>query len=127
LQSEVLVLISDPIYGQSPACSSVQLLAEDILDRWAHSVPLVPLQKILAASAPRKDILRGKADEGGRIAISGQNGWAFFDYHLALFGPQEVPLGPLRLQMAMPPHGLCFPVSVSVLPSSQRLSPLVRV
>lgn len=44
-------------------------------------------------------------DEGGRIAVSGENGWAYFDYHLAMFGPQEVPLGPIRLQMAMPPFG----------------------
>jgi hypothetical protein len=105
LQSEVLVLVSDPIYGQSPACASLQLVAEDVLDRWAHSVPPVALQRVLSTPSPRKDNLRGRADEGGRIAISGQNGWAFFDYHLALFGPQEVPLGPHRLQMAMPPHG----------------------
>ena len=42
---------------------------------------------------------------GGRIAVSGQNGWVFFDYLLARFAPQQVPLKPLRLQMAFPPHG----------------------
>jgi hypothetical protein len=44
---------------------------------------------------------------------TGQNGWAFFDYHLAMFGPQEVPLGPIRLQMAMPPFG-CDPGAYTV-------------
>ena len=44
---------------------------------------------------------------------AGQNGWAFFDYHLAMFGPQEVPLGPFRLQMAMPPFG-CDPGAYTV-------------
>lgn len=47
-------------------------------------------------------------DEGGRLAVSGENGWAFFDYHLAMFGPQEVPLEPIRLVMANPPHA-CDP------------------
>lgn len=42
---------------------------------------------------------------GGRIAVSGENGWAFFDYRLALFDPQSVPLHPLRLKMAFPPYG----------------------
>jgi hypothetical protein len=117
LQSEVLVLFSDPLHGRSPACSTLQVLSEDLLDKWAHSVPPVPTQRVLSAPPPRKDNLRGKVDEGGRIAISGQNGWAFFDYHLALFGPQEVPLGPLRLQMAMPPHGTPpSPASASPFP-----------
>jgi hypothetical protein len=37
--------------------------------------------------------MRSLSDEGGRLSLSGENGWAFFDYHLAMFGPQEVPLG----------------------------------
>ena len=56
---------------------------------------------------------RGLTEEGGRLALSGQNGWAFFDYHLAMFGPQEVPLGPIRLQMALPPFG-CDPGAYTV-------------
>lgn len=82
--------------------------------------------------------IRGLTEEGGRMALSGtnpairltpahslrflpcavlvyagQNGWAFFDYHLAMFGPQEVPLGPFRLQMALPPFG-CDPGAYTV-------------
>jgi hypothetical protein len=56
---------------------------------------------------------RGHVDEGGRIALGGENGWSFFDYHLAMFGPQEVPLGPHRLVMAKPPHG-CDPNAYTV-------------
>lgn len=52
-------------------------------------------------------------EEGGRVVFSGRNGWAFFDYHLAMFGPQEVPLGPHRIQMAMPPFG-CDPAAYTV-------------
>ena len=52
-------------------------------------------------------------EEGGRLAVAGDNGWAFFDYHLAMFGPQEVPLGPHRMQMALPPHG-CDPDAYQV-------------
>ena len=47
------------------------------------------------------------------ICNAGQNGWTFFDYHLAMFGPQEVPLGPFRLQMALPPFG-CDPGAYTV-------------
>jgi hypothetical protein len=47
------------------------------------------------------------------LVYAGQNGWAFFDYHLAMFGPQEVPLGPFRLQMALPPFG-CDPGAYTV-------------
>lgn len=57
--------------------------------------------------------MRGLTEEGGRVALSGENGWAFFDYHLAMFGPQEVPLGPLKLVMAMPPFG-CDPAGYTV-------------
>ena len=52
-------------------------------------------------------------EEGGRIAVSGENGWAYFDYHLAMFGPQELPAGPFRLQMAFPPFG-CDPSGYTV-------------
>merc|ERR1712072_1322701 len=51
------------------------------------------------------EAVRPEREEGGRIAVGGENGWAYFDYHLALFGPQELPLGPLKLVMAVPPHG----------------------
>jgi hypothetical protein len=57
--------------------------------------------------------LRGITEEGGRIAVSGENGWAFFDFHLAMFGPQELPAGPFRLQMALPPFG-CDPAAYTV-------------
>ncbi len=57
--------------------------------------------------------IRGLTEEGGRVALSGENGWAFFDYHLAMFGPQEVPLGPMKLVMAMPPFG-CDPAAYTV-------------
>ena len=105
VKNEVLAVVSDPKYGMSPVCTRLVTLADDIIDRWSHTIPYVETSKILSAPSSGKDKLRGDVDEGGRVAIAGQNGWAFFDYHLALFGPQEVPVGPHRLQMAMPPHG----------------------
>lgn len=45
--------------------------------------------------------------------MSGENGWAFFDYHIAMFGPQVPPFGPFRLQMAFPPFG-CDPNAYTV-------------
>ena len=42
----------------------------------------------------------------------GENGWAFFDYHIAMFGG-SLPLGPFRLQMAFPPFG-CDPAAYKV-------------
>mmetsp|Transcript_21535 Transcript_21535/g.31287 ORF Transcript_21535/g.31287 Transcript_21535/m.31287 type:complete len:870 (+) Transcript_21535:112-2721(+) len=113
MQNEVLAVVSDPQYGVSPSCTRLVTLAEDVLDKWAHSVPHVKPQDVISFPSPSRDNLRGRAEEGGRIAISGKNGWAFFDYHLALFGPEEVPLGPHRLQMAIPPHG-CDPSAYEV-------------
>ncbi len=88
------------------------------MDRWAHSVPHVDVREILSSvQHDDEPDVRSESEEGGRIAISGQviplniftisflninvkqtlqNGWAFFDYHLAFFGPQELPLGPHR-------------------------------
>lgn len=57
--------------------------------------------------------MRGLTEEGGRVALSGENGWAFFDYHLAMFGPQEVPLGPHKFVFANPPFG-CDPNAYTV-------------
>lgn len=103
-KSEVLATVSDPKYGVSPVCTRLINLADDLIDRWSHSIPHVPVNSVILSKS-NNNKLRGEIDEGGRVAIAGQNGWAFFDYHLALFGPQEVPLGPHRLQMAIPPHG----------------------
>lgn len=107
LQSELLAVVSDPKYGQSPACMQVITMADDIIDKWAHSVPHVPVEEIMSRSSEEKK-LRGRAEEGGRVALSGRNGWSFFDYHLALFGSEDVPLGPHRLSLAQPAHG-CDP------------------
>lgn len=52
--------------------------------------------------------MRSMNDEGGRIAVSGENGWVYLDYHLALFGPSSLPKGAHSLQMANPPYG-CDP------------------
>lgn len=113
MQSEVLVLLSDPILGLSEACQQVLNMAETLIDKWAHSVPHVTSSTVLSYPLPTKKDARGKTDEGGRLAVSGSNGWAFFDYHLALFGPPQVPIGPFRLQMASPPFG-CDPNAYTV-------------
>ena len=95
---------------------------DDITDAWPHSRPHVPVSKILypaggAADSPQNSLQnrpalapRKTSDEGGRVALAGENGWAFFDYHLANFGPQteDLPLRPLKFVMAQPPHG-CDP------------------
>ena len=89
-------------------------MTEDIVNRWPHSVPNVPLRTILDTNADVYTHVRGDRDEGGRIVVAGQNGWAFFDYHLALFGPQELPLGPHRLVMASPSPFGCDPSEYTV-------------
>jgi len=99
--------------GMTSACSRLRDLAEDVLDNWPHSVPPMPLTEVISSKFSEKAKTRGVTEEGGRLAVSGRNGWAFFDYHLAMFGPQDVPLGPFRLQMAMPPFG-CDPGAYSV-------------
>jgi len=111
--SEVFAVLSDPASDShfSPSCNKLLALASSIVDRWTHSIPMLSVNHILNAPVPTKK--RSKVEEGGRIALSGENGWSFFDYHLALFGPQEVPLGPHRLQMAMPPFG-CDPAAYEV-------------
>lgn len=95
------------------ACERLQQLSEDLLDKWPHSIPSLSVTQILAIKPPDQSKVRGLTEEGGRVALSGANGWAFFDYHLAMFGPQEVPLGPHKLVMAHPPHG-CDPNAYTV-------------
>lgn len=104
-KGEILATVSDPKYGTSPACSRLVTMADDIIDRWSYSVLHVDTQTVLSNPSSEDQQLRGEVDEGGRVAISGMNCWEFFDYRLVLFGPQEVPLGPFKLQMAQPPHG----------------------
>jgi hypothetical protein len=72
---------------------------------------LFALQSIVCLSFQTRK--RGLSDEGGRLAVSGENGWAFFDYHLAMFGPQVVPLQAMRFVMANPPHA-CDPNKFTV-------------
>lgn len=110
---EVLLVAHTSNSPLSTTCTRAVTMVEDVVDQWAHSVPHTSVSTVLSTKAPGKDKLRPPADEGGRIAVGGENGWAFFDYHLAVFGPQEVPLGPYRLQMAFPPHG-CDPGAYSV-------------
>ena len=114
--SEVLAVVADPVDGVTPQCQRVTALVEEIVDAWPHSVPSMSLRDIqqsLQSQAQRAPQLRGLTEEGGRVAVGGSNGWAFFDYHLAMFGPQELPLGPRKLQFAMPPFG-CDPQAYSV-------------
>jgi len=112
--------------GMSPACLRVLEMAEELVDNWPHTVPHVPLGVVAASKFAETAKLRGVTEEGGRMAVGGQGGWAFFDYHLAMFGPQDVPLGPFRLQMAMPPFGCDPGFSLSLsLPASVYLPPLI--
>ena len=110
--AEVLMIQSEGS-AASVMCDRLQSVTEDVVDAWPHSVPHVPSEVVRSemvslSKDPHKP--RGIADEGGRVAISGENGWAFFDFHLANFGPQteDLPLGPHKLTMAMPPFG-CDP------------------
>ena len=112
---------------QSSSCNKMQSIFEDIMDAWPHSFPHFSVNEILYPNSPPgtegdNDIVgnslqarepfkqRKTIDEGGRLAVSGDNGWAFFDYHLANFGPQteDLPLTPMRLVMALPAFG-CDP------------------
>lgn len=99
--------------GLSEACRVVMNKSTDLLDRWPYSVPKLAPREILRSPPLDTTQVRKLADIGGRVAISGENGWAFFDYHLAMFGPQDVPIGPHRLQMALPPYG-CDPAAYEV-------------
>eukprot|EP01040_Poterioochromonas_malhamensis_P010052 gene10052-10926_t len=113
--NEVWAVLTENGEGEKVAGACEQLLTvlEDLIDRWPHSVPHLPVPTILKNKPPDQSKVRGLTEEGGRVALSGENGWAFFDYHLAMFGPQEVPLGPIRLVMAIPPFG-CDPNAYSV-------------
>ncbi len=95
------------------ACELVAQASEDILDRWPHAVPDLTLQQILSFKAPDQSKVRGLTEEGGRLVLAGSNGWAFFDYHLAMFGPQEVNTGPSKFVFANPPYG-CDPNAYTV-------------
>ena len=112
--SEVL-LIAGEAATYSPACERVHALSEELIELWPHSVPAIPTAQLLSAEQKLtvSNHQRPQSEEGGRVAVAGDNGWAFFDYHLAMFGPQEVPLGPHRMQMALPPHG-CDPDAYQV-------------
>ncbi len=114
LKGEVLAVISSADTGYA-GCSTVTAWTETILDSWPYNVPNYDLSDVLKkAHNPKKKVsIRGNADEGGRIVVSGENGWVYFDYHLALFGPQEVPLEPLKLVLAKPIHG-CDPNAYTV-------------
>ena len=107
-QVELLSVLSPTAPDLSDRCEDIRGLAEDIIDRWQHSIPPISTDEILSPGATVPDLVRSMKDEGGRVAVSGENGWAFFDYHLAHFGPQEVPLGAQKLVMANPPFG-CDP------------------
>lgn len=102
--NEVIGMIQIASNRLSTTCLRIQTMIDDILDLWPHSRPFIPIPNILNMT-PETLVTRSIADEGGRLALSGSNGWAYFDYHLAMFGPQDVPLGPHRLQMALPPDG----------------------
>jgi hypothetical protein len=70
-RSDVYVLLSDPRHnGLSPTCLRLHALAEEVIDKWPHSVPFIPTQQLIEAPEPSKKV-RNRAEEGGRIAISG--------------------------------------------------------
>lgn len=94
-------------------CETVVQTAEDVLDRWPHSIPDLSLSQILAFKPPDQSKVRGLTEEGGRLVLAGSNGWAFFDYHLAMFGPQEVPAGSSKFVLAQPAYG-CDPNAYTV-------------
>lgn len=111
---EVLALVGDDDSISAP-CVRLRELLENTVDLWPHSVPKVSSQQLLSPEQKRTvtNHARPTSEEGGRLAVSGDNGWAFFDYHLAMFGAQEVVLGPHKMQMANPPHG-CDPGAYTV-------------
>ena len=70
-RSDVYAILSDPRHnGLSPACTRLHNIAEEVLDKWPHSVPFIPMQQLINYPEPSKRV-RGRVDEGGRIAISG--------------------------------------------------------
>lgn len=106
MKQEVIGIVSSSS-GPTSTCSRALSLSQDILNRWAHTQPHVPVTEVVN-SPPVQARLRGPTDEGGRIAVSGENGWAYFDYHLAMFGEQEVPDYAMKILIADPIHG-CDP------------------
>lgn len=108
MKQEVLgTITSSTGYGDTTNCVRMRTMSEDILNRWPHSKPHVPVNEVLNGSPPPSK-LRSPTDEGGRLAVSGEDGWAFFDYHLAMFGEQDVPQVPMKIVMANPLYG-CDP------------------
>ena len=111
-KSDVFGMLTDPKQdGFTPSCNRIRTVIEDMIDKWPHSVPHVSIDDIIGAPAPSKRV-RSRSEDGGRVAISGENGWAFFDYHQAMFGP-DPQMGSYRLQMADPPFG-CDPSQYQV-------------
>merc|ERR1711998_316851 len=90
----------------SSACHTVNSISENVADKWGHSIPPLSNAEILSRTVPQAE--RRVTDEGGRVAVGGQNGWAYFDYHLAMFGPEEFVGGPVELIIADPVYG-CDP------------------
>ncbi len=50
--NEVWVLVSEQGAGLSGACSRVASLAEDITDKWPHSVPAMTAAQVLQSKPP---------------------------------------------------------------------------
>lgn len=51
---EVLGVIADPVLGYTGDCIRLQLLLEDLLDHWPHSIPSMSLKEILQFPPPAK-------------------------------------------------------------------------
>ncbi len=53
-EQEVLLLATHAGTPLSTNCVRAQTMVEDVIDQWAHSVPHVPVSKVLATKAPGK-------------------------------------------------------------------------
>eukprot|EP01035_Chromulina_nebulosa_P018298 gene18298-23981_t len=113
ITNEVLGFVYSSSTGLTSHCVRVQSLVDELLDLWPHTVPYLSIDQLSEENSPVMSEIRRLSEDGGRLALSGENGWVFFDYLQAMFGPQEVPLGPYKLQMAYPPYG-CDPAAYTV-------------
>ena len=112
--NEIIAVITQSSSPLSAACQNIIEVIKSIHTHWPRSAPSFPADTVLTSVAkPPVMKARTKDSIGGRLAVGGENGWALFDYHLALFGPQALSEAPLQFKMAAPQYG-CDPSKYTV-------------
>ena len=54
MKSEVVAIAGDSQRGLTTACQRVRTLSEEIIDKWAHSIPHISVDSVLSTKPPGK-------------------------------------------------------------------------